>query len=151
MDIQYRVATKKDEDSLCKLDTLAADKDLQEYSLKKSDLFDVGTYFKNGGCFWVAELDHLIIGMVGLNFIGDKKAKVKALRVDPSYRGRGVAKKLMSILEQYCKNNNITETILGVSENGIAAINLYESLGYIRYETKEVGAGKRAYYYRKMV
>ena len=47
-------------------------------------------------------------------------------------RRRGVGYKLVSHLQKYCIRNGIRKIFLGVSEDNIAAISLYEKTGFIK-------------------
>ena len=57
-------------------------------------------------------------------------------------RRRGVACKLVFHLQKYCIKNGIREIFLGVAENNIAAISLYEKTGF-----SKIGIRKN-YYFR---
>jgi ribosomal protein S18 acetylase RimI-like enzyme len=149
MSITYRVASVTDVKKLDILDLVSADEELSKYSRHKEDLFDVRGYFQRGGCFWVAEDNHKIVGMVGIRLSEGGEMKVKALRVHPDYRRQGIAKRLMKILENYCQEQGTKELILGVSKNSLPARTLYESLGYIKYKEKQFEPGKIIYYYKK--
>ena len=148
MSIKYRVATVSDNKKLDALDLASTDGELATYSRNKKDLFDVKDYHKRGGSFWVAEDGNKIIGMVGVR-LSDEGMKVKALRVHPEYRKLGIGRKLMNILEEYCKKHKVIELILGVNKESLPAIKLYESLGYKRYKEKEFKPGNIVYYYKK--
>ena len=45
-------------------------------------------------------------------------------------RRRGIAHKLISRLQKHCIKNGIRKIFLGVAENNIAAISLYETVSY---------------------
>lgn len=151
MSIRYRGASGVDQEKLRELGSASADEELAEYSQKKTDLFDIESYFRTGGCFWIAEDGDKIVGMVGVRFLEDNQAKVKALRVHPDQRGKGVARTLMSTLEDYCREHEIKEIILGVNRNALPAIRLYESIGYNKYDEKKADQEIVVFYYRKIL
>lgn len=149
MSIKYRIASSKDNENLKKLDSVTSTGELADYSRTKKDLFDVYEYLRRKGCFWLAEDNDKIVGMVGVRMGKEGKMKVKALRVHPKYQRQGIARKLMSMLEDYCKKNKDEEIILGVNRNSLPAIALYESLGYTRFKEIAYGPGKTVYFYKK--
>jgi len=111
-------------------------------------------YFDDGGTFFVAEntKTNTIIGMVGVRFLKDgKRAKVKALRVSPKYRRRGIAYQLMQLAEEYAKENGRAEIVFGAAAKAIPAIRLYQKLGYIVDYQKEVVKGVPAIFFRKEI
>jgi ribosomal protein S18 acetylase RimI-like enzyme len=57
-------------------------------------------------------------------------------------RRRGIAYKLISRLQKHCIKNGIRKIFLGVAENNIAAISLYEKTGF-----NKIGIRKN-YYFR---
>ncbi|MGB0446512.1 MAG: GNAT family N-acetyltransferase [Pseudomonadales bacterium] len=69
------------------------------------------------------------IGAVKL-FYGDGYGEVKRVFVDPLYRGQGLAKAIMSVLEAQLVNNNILLARLETGNKQAAAIQLYKLLGY---------------------
>lgn len=151
MNLRYRKCRVGEQEKLEQLNKLACDEQLAKYSDQKTNLFDVQEYFAGGGCFWVTEdlESGKIVGMVAVRVIDEKTAKVKALRVHPLYRRKGIAKKLMTILEKFCQGKKIKTIILGVDKDSVAAIGLYQSLGYQKYEEKEFTPDNIAYYFHK--
>jgi len=151
MNISYRKAYEADQNGLEQLNRISSDEHLLKYSQEKSGLFDVAAYEKSGGGFWVAEdtEKNLIVGMVGLRKINETSGKVKALRVNPNYRGQEIATSLMNLLEEYAKEKKYTEIVTGVNSSSTPAIKLYESLGYTKQSEKEISPTVRAYYYHK--
>ena len=62
--------------------------------------------------------------------------------VKKEHRRQGVANKLVSHLQKHCTKNGIRKIFLGVAENNIAAISLYEKTGF-----NKIGIRKN-YYFR---
>lgn len=55
------------------------------------------------------------------------------LTIDPQYRHRGIALALVKLLIKNMRDwENIDEVMLETEDNNLSAINLYESLGFIR-------------------
>lgn len=155
MNIIYRSFSPKDNSKLKLLDKEASSGQLTNYSkMKRNPYNSIKEYFiDKGGRFWVAEDtdNHKIIGAIGLKLISKGIGKMKSLRVHPNYRRKGIAKKLVSILEEYCKENNFTKITLGVGadNDSVPAVKLYESQGYTLTDKKEFEDKSKAFYYEK--
>lgn len=153
MNIHIRQAKESDQTSIKELNAIASDKELMVYSEQREGLLAVKEYFTSGGFFWVAEdqVNQKIVGSIGLKKIDESTGKVKALRVHLEYRGKGLAKSLMETFEKYCKKNGYKEIVLGVNAKSIPAIQLYESLGFIRDFEKQINQSINAIYYKKQL
>ncbi len=57
---------------------------------------------------------------------------VMTLDVTPACRRKGIATRLMLGFETILRQRNVSESVLEVREDNIAALNLYEKLGYTR-------------------
>ena len=53
--------------------------------------------------------------------------------VDPNHRGKGVNKKIINALVEWCNLQNITELRLDVYQMNEAAINAYEKVGFTKH------------------
>jgi len=51
----------------------------------------------------------------------------------PEYRGKGINKKIMNVLKDWAKLQNITEFRLDVYYENTSAIKAYEKVGFSRY------------------
>ncbi|WP_462255517.1 N-acetyltransferase family protein [Ferruginibacter sp.] len=88
----------------------------------------------------VAELDGEIIGS-GYARIEDAKpylqhqqhAYLGFMYVDPNHRGKGVNKKIIDALVEWCNLQNITELRLDVYQSNEDAIKAYEKVGFIKH------------------
>ena len=88
----------------------------------------------------VAELDEVIIGS-GYARIENAKpylqhqqhAYLGFMYVDPNHRGKGVNKKIIDALGEWCNLQNITELRLDVCQMNEAAINAYEKVGFAKH------------------
>ncbi len=88
----------------------------------------------------VAELDEVIIGS-GYARIENAKpylqhqqhAYLGFMYVDPNHRGKGVNKKIIDALVEWCTLQNITELRLDVYQMNEAAINAYEKVGFAKH------------------
>lgn len=57
--------------------------------------------------------------------IGEKRVHINQIVVDSEFRRKGIAKKLLNMVESFAKEHNIKKIDLNVSSNNLAAINLY--------------------------
>lgn len=149
MSIEYKIATANDRQKLIALDLVSSEGELARYSRNKEGLFDVEEYKKRGGSFWVAEDGSQIVGTIGVRMSDDGKMKVKALRVHPDYRNKGIARTLMNLVEDCCRKRGEKEIILGVNNESLPAITLYKSLGYVKYDEKVFVTGNIVTYFKK--
>ena len=88
---------------------------------------------KNSFKLVTVEIDNKIVGVVGLDLCtkpnGLHRAEICKLLVLPNYRGKGLAKKLMSEVEQLAWRLGLTLLTLDTNTKGIT-VSLYRSLGW---------------------
>ena len=60
----------------------------------------------------------------------DNCAEVKRVVVKKEYRGRGISKNIMKLLEQYAKNKGFSYLILESGTQLVEAQSLYKTMGY---------------------
>lgn len=78
-----------------------------------------------------------IIGYAGVFAPGNAEADVLTVGVVPSYRGKGVARHLMSLITEWAVKQGSTAMMLEVMIDNAEAIGLYESLGYAKLNTRK--------------
>lgn len=83
-----------------------------------------------GSIFLVAEEDGILIGGCGLTHILDE-GDVHNVMVASSHQGQGIATQLMTKLLAEGANQGITEFTLEVRVSNLAAIRVYEKLGFV--------------------
>ena len=76
-----------------------------------------------------AELYESLYMDTGLNILG--------LAVDSNFQGQGIGKKLMSSIEDYALENNISYIRLNSNVRRIDAHKFYESIGYVCDKTQK--------------
>jgi GNAT superfamily N-acetyltransferase len=88
------------------------------------------------GAFLVAYVDDAAAGCAGWRTHDDAAtvAELKRMYVMPQYRGRGVARALISALESSAIEQGRTRMIMETGSRQPEAIALYESAGYVRIE-----------------
>jgi len=83
-------------------------------------------------------VDSKPVGTVRLRQESDKTGKLERLSVISGYRGQGIAKKLMSEFEDFCREVRINKIIMSAQKD---VEGFYKSLNYSSYgeEYEEVG------------
>lgn len=70
------------------------------------------------------------VGSASFKKHDDQSAEVKRVVVKKEYRGRGISKSIMKLLEQYAKSKGFSYLILESGAPLIEAHSLYKSIGY---------------------
>ncbi|MDX1919319.1 MAG: leucine--tRNA ligase [Candidatus Caenarcaniphilales bacterium] len=89
-------------------------------------------YCSEGNKFWHLIDNHsgVIIGFVALRKLNDKHCEIRRLYLNPEYRNRGLAKKLIKFVEDYALGLGFKEIYLDSYKKLKPAFELYKSLGY---------------------
>ena len=87
-------------------------------TLMKSNAYMLGSFH-----------DGLLVG-IGAVKLFDEYAEIKRMFVMDSHRGLGIAKKILSELEMYAKQQNRNTVKLETGQKQTSAIRLYEQCGY---------------------
>jgi ribosomal-protein-alanine N-acetyltransferase len=97
---------------------------------------------------FVVALDeqHSIIGYAGVFAPGATEADILTVGVVPDHRGKGIATALMALITDWASAQGSTAMMLEVKADNVAAIGLYESLGYSKLNVRKdyFGAGLNA-------
>ncbi len=80
--------------------------------------------------FFVALEDEVLIGGCGLTHIG-LEGDIHNVMVAPEYRGKGIATRMLSVLLEEGEKQGIQEFTLEVRVSNVAAIKVYEKLGFV--------------------
>ena len=86
------------------------------------------------GCFVVAYRDGVPIGCGGLKLHGSDPAEIKRVWVDRSARGLGLARRLVTDLEDRARAAGAPAVQLDTNRTLTEAIALYRSIGYVEIE-----------------
>jgi putative acetyltransferase len=116
-------------------------------------------YRERDGGFWVAVDGEKIIGTFGLEASGDGAMELRRMYVDPDWRRRGVARRMLHFGEEECRRRGRPRMNLSTSEMQREALSLYRNAGYelVREEVavaasnKTIGGGIRRYHFSKML
>ncbi len=79
-------------------------------------------------------IDHKAVGCGALKKIDVQTAEVKRMFVDPEYRGRGVAAKILAALEIWATELNFNQLCLETGVNNPSAQALYRKTGFVQIE-----------------
>lgn len=96
----------------------------------------------------LAEFDGRICGCIALEATHDQQGKVFGFHVDHRYRGKGTGRSLLTALMTQARQLGFKTLHLDTWDSMHSAINLYESLGWLRAPdpTPESGAN-RSYFF----
>ena len=89
--------------------------------------------------YFVALVDGVVAGYVGMWEISGQ-CDITNVAVLPSFRRKGIGKRLIEHLIQYCKNANLSPIFLEVRQSNEPAKSLYSGFGF-----EEVGTRKKYY------
>jgi len=109
--------------------------------------------------FWVAYEGERLLGFFGLEPANDRDIELRRMYVDPSFRRRGVARRMLTLAENIAKRQGFEAIVLSTSEIQRAALSLYCNSDYVlvREESavstsnKTVGGGIRRFHFRKQL
>lgn len=121
---------------------------MAEYSLPITDEINYGIlkaedeyYYNKSYNFWYAiDPEGIVIGSIGLKMIDAKTAEVKKLFVSQSYRGKGVAQKLMRSLLKAASKHRFENLYLGTVDLLKAAHRFYDKSGFVLIAQSELPA-----------
>ncbi|XP_069062989.1 probable N-acetyltransferase camello [Pleurodeles waltl] len=101
------------------------------------DLLDIGrTYMESkGSCFWIAEAEDSIVGIVAAKPAEDEEAELqlKRMSVRADFRGLGIAKALSRTVIDFAREHNFRSVILNTLMVQKEAKKMYESVGFKKY------------------
>lgn len=78
----------------------------------------------------VAYDEDIPVGSAGFKKYDNECAEVKRVFIKREYRGKGISKKLMELLEERARNKGYKYLILESGESLVAAMSLYRKIGY---------------------
>lgn len=84
------------------------------------------------GAFLVAWIDGAAVGCGAVRLLAQRDAEIKRMYVAPKFRGRGIARELLSALEAEARRLGGTRVALETGERQPEALALYERAGFMR-------------------
>ena len=105
------------------------------------DLIDIRKHYFDSSTnhFWVAEIDGIVKGMVGIQSTGDGTAELRRMSVDREARRLGIGSKLLSVAEAFCNELGHKSIRLTTVTLLVPAISLYENCGFTLQDTERYG------------
>jgi len=110
-----------------------------------------GSYSSPLGCLFLARVDGEIAGCIGLRPHTESEGEVKRLYLDPSFRGKGVARQLVSQVIEAASQIGYATLVLDTLASMKPAIALYESFGFERIPAYYHNPHPEAVYFRKIL
>jgi putative acetyltransferase len=92
-----------------------------------------GSYTDGGGRFWVAEdPSGQLLGTCGIYPIGSRIYELRKMYVHPRARGHGVGRLLLEQALAAARARRAEQIVLDTHERMLAAVKLYERVGFVR-------------------
>jgi len=105
---------------------------------EQPDLLDIhNAYEKNGGQFWLAVENNIVIGTLALMNKGNGNGILKKGFVKKEYRKQGILTKLYGRLIDYAKRNNYKQLMFDTPSVATDCHRFFEREGYVRIEKEE--------------
>jgi GNAT superfamily N-acetyltransferase len=83
-----------------------------------------------GGVLLLARVDDEPAGLGGVRHLETEVAEVKSMYLAPAFRGRGLARTMLSELEEIARRHGCRATRLDTSDYLTSAVGLYRAAGY---------------------
>jgi GNAT superfamily N-acetyltransferase len=83
-----------------------------------------------GGVLLLVRVDGAAAGLGGVRHLDTEVAEVKSMYLDPAFRGRGLARKLLAELEGVARRHGCAAVRLDTSDYLAGAVGLYRAAGY---------------------
>ena len=105
------------------------------------DLVDIRKHYFDSltNHFWVAEVDGIVKGMVGIQSTSDGTAELRRMSVDREMRRLGIGSKLLSVAEAFCNELGHKSIRLTTVTLLVPAIALYENFGFALQKPERYG------------
>ena len=106
---------------------------------QQPDLNDIPAFYQtNSGNFWIAKDDDNVVGTIALLDIGSHQGALRKMFVAESYRGKDIAKKLLTNLLAWAKQKAFKEIYLGTTEKFLRAQRFYEKNGFVEVDKRDL-------------
>lgn len=92
---------------------------------------------KKGSYSYVAEIDGIVVGVIGGGMTGKTRAEVYVFYIDSQYRYHGVGKALLHKLTEHQKNKGAAEQWVSVQADNELGLPFYKARGFVRQSIKE--------------
>ena len=108
---------------------------------EQPDLLNIQKFYGDGG-FWVAKVDHRIVGTIGLQKLNDESGALRKMFVQKEYRSSDlkIAHQLFEQLLAAARQKRFHYILLDTPAIATAAHRFYEKNGFIRLSKHQVPA-----------
>lgn len=86
---------------------------------------------------WIADIEGQFAGCIFLVKINNETARLRALLVEPKFRGHQIGKKLVNQCKQFAKTSGYKEIVLWTCDQLKAARSIYQQAGFQLVDTKK--------------
>lgn len=93
---------------------------------------------EDASCFWVARINDVIVGMIGVQLTSDNTAEIRRLRVAEGFRRRGIGTRLVEQALRFCQERSYLKVILDVRMDRVPAISLFEKFGFKLSRSRDI-------------
>ncbi|CAN2388338.1 N-acetyltransferase 8-like (GCN5-related [Pristimantis euphronides] len=109
------------------------------------DLKDIRKYYlqREGYCFWVAELEGEVVGIVAASPCitpHEKNVELKRMYISSHHRGKGIGKLLCRTVIDFARMKGYNAVVLSTTSIQNIAIQLYTKMGFRSSDTDEYSA-----------
>ena len=109
--------------------------------------------------FWVVESANAIVGSFGIESHGVNDTELRRMYLDESYRGTGIAQRMLDCAQTQARAFGFTRMILSTAQIQRAAEKFYRKSGFIHLRTevaetmttKQAGGGLTRFYFEKLL
>ena len=107
--------------------------------------------------FWVVESSNAIVGTFGIERHGDTNSELRRMYLDQTYRGRGIAQRMLQCAQARARALGFSTMILSTAEIQKAADRFYRRNGFRHVRTeiadtasvKQAGGGLTRFHFEK--
>ena len=111
------------------------------------DHLDAGYFECKDSCFWVAETEACVAGMIGVQRVSNNTAEIRRLRVRDGFRRRGIGTHLMQEAISFCKDKQFLKVILDVRIERGPALAMFDTFGFSQGREREAEGRKLRDFY----
>lgn len=97
--------------------------------------------------FWVAEIDHRIVGMIGVARDEGHTAEIRRLRVDPKLHQSEIASKLLEVAIAHCKHHGYLKVIFDTRFERDEALDMFDRFGFQHTRSKATQGKEQLEFY----
>ncbi len=106
---------------------------------EQPDLLDITSFYrKQGGEFWLAAENDIVIGTIAIMNYGNGNSALKKFFVRKEYRNKKIGYSLYKILLQYAKEKNFCTILLDTPSVAKASHRFYEKAGFRRIQNESL-------------